>query len=172
MIQFTQILKDNDYRDAGAFYYSLNILMKLHFITGILLVTFGLLLILVSLPLLREGESLYFIVGVAGVPFGVLTLFRKRIYLKKIVTGARSNGNYGKEISVRIGDDGMIELKQGDNISRSDLKTYFGYGVTDKAILLFSQKNQFTILRKDCLGNTGTELLIQQLSASELKRIF
>lgn len=171
MIQFTQVLTDDDYTDAGSASYGRSILMKVRFALALVLIIGGSLLILLGIHLLSDGEPLYLFMGIFFFIFGLLNLLRKRRYLKRLCATVKSDGNYGKEISVRIDDDGMIDFRQGKNENRSDLRNFHGYGVTGKAVLLYPQKNLFLILKKESIGDGGHPV-IRTFDELGLKRLF
>lgn len=171
MIQFTQVLTDNDYTNAGAANYNRSALMKVRFALALVLVICGLLLAVIGIPLLSGSGPLYLIMGILFFCIGVLRLLRKRRYLKRLCSTVKSDGNYGKEIRVQIDDDGMIELRQGKDENRSDLRNFHGYGVTGKAILLYPQKNLFLILNKESIGDDGAPV-IRTFEELRLKRLY
>jgi hypothetical protein len=72
---------------------------------------------------------------------------------------------------IKIDDDGMIELSRGSDKNLSELKNYYGYAVTDDAILLYPQKNLFMILKKEMLGENW-DIALDYLISTNLKRIF
>jgi hypothetical protein len=161
MIKFKQVLTDDDYIKAGIAGFKRNVMMRILFILSILLVVVGFFLILVSIPLFISGEYVYTICGV----------FKKKIYLKRLLNIVRSNKNYGSEMFIKIDDDGMIELSRGSDKNLSELKNYYGYAVTDDAILLYPQKNLFMILKKEMLGENW-DIALDYLISTNLKRIF
>jgi hypothetical protein len=146
-------------------------MMRILFILSILLVVVGFFLILVSIPLFISGEYVYTICGVFSILWGVINLFKKKIYLKRLLNIVRSNKNYGSEMFIKIDDDGMIELSRGSDKNLSELKNYYGYAVTDDAILLYPQKNLFMILKKEMLGENW-DIALDYLISTNLKRIF
>ena len=171
MIKFTQILTDDDYRNAGAANYGRSVLMKIRFYLALILVFGGSLLIFLGIFLLTDGNPLLIFMGAFFLLFGILHLFRKKLYMKKFMKAVQSGSNYGIEIRVRIDDDGMIEFRQQKDVNRSDLRNYHGYGITHGAILLYPQKNLFLILNKESIGDEWSSVL-RKFDEVGLKRLF
>ncbi len=148
MIEFSQILKDNDYKKAASIHYGRNKINIIFPILGIILSIAG--LIMLNILLLRfSGKFILFVIADIGlIVYGISIIFKKWFYIRKILKSAKKDKNYGSEMFLKFFDDGSCEARENNEESKTGINNFYGYYHSGDLILLYPEKNIFFILKK------------------------
>ena len=138
MIRITQTLTGADYRAAAAVHYATYRSSKYRPWLAALLICIGVFLVATS------TQTAF---GAFGIAYGIFMLFRKRLWVRRMVNSAATAKRFGDEIRVEVDPDGRISSEQGEDRSDLHMDSLVGFIRHPIGILLYPQRNMFYYLQ-------------------------
>lgn len=163
MIEIKQKLSEDDYRKAASAHYNTYKMSKVRPVLVFFLIASGIYLCWIN------SQIIYAIFCIA---YGIFMMFRKYIYVYRVVKSVKTTKLFGELIEIKISDDDVFESRQGSDTSKIELKNLFGYLKTNFGVLLYPQKNMFYLLKANVFNSADQiEEFMSLLETSNVKII-
>jgi hypothetical protein len=148
MIEFAQVLKDIDYKNAAYIHSGRN---KFNFLItgfGILLAAAGMVTANYMAFHFSKKFTALFIVDIGLVVYGLILIFRKYFYAGRVLKNAKRGNGAGVKIIFAFRDNGTCVASENNEESEADIKDFYGYFLSGDYLLLYPQKKIFFIIKK------------------------
>jgi len=138
MIELKQQLSEYDYKRAASVHFKTYRMSKARPFLATALILVG---------VWATYKTDQFAYGFACIAYGVFMLFRKHLWIRRLVTSVKTSKSFGENIEIRVQDDGMFLTNQGSESANLHLENLAGYVRTDIGIMLYPQRNTFFLLK-------------------------
>ena len=131
-----------------------------------------------GVALIGLGVSMYYqssmnnAFAVFAMLYGGYMIFAKHIYIFKCLKSIKTDKYFGYPLTIELTKDGMITTVRGNENSRSEIKSMYGFRTNSDGVLIYRQRSLFFPLKHDAIESAGgIDLLFQILDENGVKRL-
>lgn len=171
MIEFSQELKGIDYKTAALLHYRRFRVNALYTALAVILTAGALTMLNLMALHFNNTFALPVFADFILTVFGIIVVFRKHLYARKVFKSAKRDKNFGMETSFKFHDDGACSAIENGEINDSRINDFYGYYLSGNYILLYPVKNIFFILKREAGREKSFYELINLLDKLKIKRL-